>query len=378
MHTSPARLALVGIHGHGNSHLVRAQHLQRQGLATVAAVADPRPATEGMLVGDCPQFASLDELLAETEVDVVVLSTPIHTHFPLTKLAFEAGADVLLEKPPVTSREEFEELLSLSRSWGRLCQVGFQALTSGAIPLALEIVERGEIGKVTGVSGNGCWVRNLDYWSRAAWAGKRVLNGVDVVDGVVTNPLAHATSAALKLAGATRAADIASVELDLYRANDGIECDDTSVVRVRTAAGLPITVALTLAAADNKEPYVTVQGTTGRIVFFYKLDLLQVHRSGLDEPATLHTGQGHLLDDLLEVRRGEQQDLFSPLADNEGFTLVLDAVRRAPSPRLIAPSAVEWVGTGGAAHPVVRDIENLVSRAGREHRTFSELGVPWS
>ncbi|MET3720702.1 isopentenyl diphosphate isomerase/L-lactate dehydrogenase-like FMN-dependent dehydrogenase [Arthrobacter sp. UYEF21] len=62
------------------------------------------------------------------------------------------------------------------------------------------------------------------------------MDGIDVVDGVATNPLAHAAATALRIAGARTTADIASVETDLYRANE-IESDDTSVLRIRTTAG---------------------------------------------------------------------------------------------------------------------------------------------
>ena len=62
--------------------------------------------------------------------------------------------------------------------------------------------------------------------------------------GSVTNPLAHAVATALAVAGCRRLEDVESVETDLYRAN-AIDCDDTSVVRIRTTRGLEVTCALT-------------------------------------------------------------------------------------------------------------------------------------
>lgn len=371
------RLAIVGIHGHGSSHVVRAHALTRRGEATLVAVADPRPAVNLALDPGVAQFASLAELLAAVEVDVVVLCTPIHTHFKLTKLALEAGVDVLLEKPPVTSSGDFAALTEVLRATGRRCQVGFQSLGSHAISAILERVGRGEIGEVTGVSASGSWLRRREYWSRAAWAGKRTLNGVEVVDGVVTNPFAHAVATALRLAGATRVGDVASVDLDQYRAND-IDCDDTSVVRIRTSAGIPVTLALTLCAAERSEPSVTVHGTAGRIVMFYAIDVVQLFRANQDEPVTTQYGRTELLADLIAVRRDGPAALVADFADTEAFTLVLDAVRRAPEPRSIAAEYIDWVGVGAQAHPVVQGIEGWIARAGREHKTFAELGAPWA
>ena len=371
------RVAIVGIHGHGENHVKSARALARRGDVVLVAVADPRPPSAGTLDPAVARFDSLAELLKAVQVDVVVLCTPIHTHFELTKLALEAGVDVLLEKPPVTSTEDFVAIGEVLAQTGRRCQVGFQSLGSHALTAVQECIARGDIGTVTGVSASGSWLRRREYWSRAAWAGKRMLNGIEVVDGVVTNPLAHAVATALKLAGATRAKDVASVELDQYRAND-IDCDDTSVVRVQTVAGIPVTLALTLCAPERSEPTVTIHGSTGRIVVFYAIDVVQVFRDGAAEPVTTPHERTSLLQDLIRVRRGESAELVADFADTEAFTLVLDAVRTAPDPRPIAAEYVEWVDEGDQAHPVVRDIDQWIARAGREHQTFAELGAPWA
>ncbi|WP_241992495.1 Gfo/Idh/MocA family protein [Cryobacterium lactosi] len=371
------RLAIVGIHGHGSSHVRHAQELVRRGDALLVAVADPRPAGDGELGAEVRHFASLPELLDAVTVDVVVLCTPIHTHFALTKLAMEAGVDVLLEKPPVTSVADFAALAAVIEATGRRCQVGFQSLGSETIGVVRDRIAAGAIGTVTGVSASGAWLRTRSYWTRAAWAGKRVLNGIEVVDGVVTNPLAHAVATALCLAGAQRADQIASIDLDQYRAND-IACDDTSVVRVRTVAGLPITLGLTVCAPQRSEPFITVQGSSGRIVVFYTLDLVQVFQDGSPDPVTTSHGRRPLLDDLLMLRSGASAGLLADFADTEGFTLVLDAVRRASDPVPIPAAYVDWVGDGPDAHPVVQDVGTWIARAGAEHKTFAELGAPWA
>ena len=63
----------------------------------------------------------------------------------------------------------------------------------------------GEIGEVRGVSAVGTWVRTKGYFKRSRWAGKRSLDGTDVVDGVATNALAHAVATGLRIAGAALA-----------------------------------------------------------------------------------------------------------------------------------------------------------------------------
>jgi len=58
--------------------------------------------------------------------------------------------------------------------------------------------------------------------------------------------------------------------------------------------------------------------------------------------------------------------------------LVLEAVRTAPLPTPIDPAYVSWEGEGDAAHAVVEGIEEALEQAGRQHATFSELGLPWA
>ena len=201
-------------------------------------------------------YADLAEALAVVgPVDVVVIAAPIGAHFRLAEIALAHGADVLLEKPPVASLADFHRLLDTEQRTGRVVQVGFQSL--GSAGLELFESDAVDIGRVLRVGAVGAWSRTVGYWTRSPWAGRRSLGGQAVVDGVVTNPLAHAVATALAVDGCRRLDDVASVETDLYRAN-AIDADDTSVVRITTADGRVVTCALSLCAPDQREPLVHV------------------------------------------------------------------------------------------------------------------------
>ncbi len=58
--------------------------------------------------------ASFDELLADPEVEAVVIATPVPTHYALAKQALEAGKHVFVEKPPAMRAAEMEELVALA------------------------------------------------------------------------------------------------------------------------------------------------------------------------------------------------------------------------------------------------------------------------
>lgn len=374
-YSATPRVALIGVHGYGARHLDNLRRLEANGSARLVAVADPRPPAEGAVDSAVAVYGSVDELLsAGAAPDVVVIAAPIQAHAPAALAAIRAGADVYVEKPPVASMAQYEELLTAAERSGVAVQTGFQSLGSAALDRIDELLASGALGSVRGVSAKGAWVRSRGYFARSRWAGKRTLDGVDVVDGVATNPLAHAVATALRVAGARKASDVATVETDLYRAHD-IECDDTSAIRLRTAAGTVVTLALTLCAAEQTRPTVTLHGTQGTAVLYYTDDELEITTA--EGTVTEHFGRTNLLENLLE-HRAKGVPLLSPLSSSGAFMRVLDAVRLAPPPQPIDPAYVTWQGEGDDAHPVVRDIEDLLQRAGLAQATFRELDPGWA
>jgi predicted dehydrogenase len=370
--TAP-RVAVVGIHGHGASHVRNVARLAEAGRARLVAVADPLPA-EG-LPADVQVYGGLDEVLASTEVDVVIISTPIQTHVPLAELAMRAGADVLLEKPPTASLAEFEQLSAVVAETGRACQVGFQAQASTATLRLARMVAEGRFGELRGISAVGKWVRTAQYFQRARWAGRRTLDGVAVVDGAVTNPLAHSTAAALLLDGSPGADDVRSVETELFRANP-IESDDTSTVRIVTARGTTILIAVTLCALEHLEPSVIVHGSKGRAVLRYASDTREIHEGSCT--TVTKSERYDLLENLLEHRADPAVPLYCPLSATGGFTKVVEAVRVAEAPAEIPAALVRWEGEGLERHPIVVDVETWIDRASDELALFSEIRAPWT
>ncbi|TDV57563.1 Gfo/Idh/MocA family protein [Actinophytocola oryzae] len=363
------RVAIVGARGHGASYFDRLDRLASAGLARLVAVADPRP--PGPLatrLNGATWHDSLAELLADpgARPEVVVVATPTHTHSELAVAAMRAGCDVLLEKPPTPSLAEFEQVRAAAAETGRLCQIGFQTYGSAAVEAVRRIVADGEIGTVTGFGAVGTWVRTAGYWARSAWAGRRRMDGRDVVDGVVTNPLAHAVATALLVAGA----GVAEVETDLYRAND-IEADDTSSGVVTLEDGRRLGFGFTLCAPSRSPALVLVHGSKGTLRLAYESDTVEV------AGRTLPFGRVDLLEDLVTARETGRRPRC-PVEDTAGFTHVVEAVRAAKDPTPIAGEHVSWEGDGDDRHPVVTDVETWCLRAATEGATFATLGAPWT
>ncbi|MEZ7128005.1 DUF6807 family protein [Nonomuraea sp. AD125B] len=365
------KVVLAGANGHGRHHLGNLRALAAQGLVELVGICDVRPVEVDF--GTPLQSPDLGELIEKTGAEFTIICTPIHTHADLAVTALRAGSHVLLEKPPAPSPEEHRRIAAAVEETGRALQVGFQSLGSAAVPALRELIASGALGTVRGIGGAGAWERPAAYFTRSAWAGKRRLNGVDVVDGALTNPFAHAVATALALTDS----GVAGIETELYHANP-IESDDTSCVRIRLDDGLTITIAVSLCAAERHEPYLVVHGDRGRATLVYTQDQLRVEHADGSVTTTVHERAG-LLENLIDhVRTGAE--LLVPLARTEAFTQVLDAVRRAPEPLPIPErhQVAERDAAGEVVRRLLPGIAELTARSADELALYSELDAPWS
>ncbi len=364
------RVAQVGARGFGLVHLARVDRLAVLGRCDLVAVADPAGPAEGRAV---PSYDSLTELLANHQVDVVQIATPIGTHMALAAEALAAGADVVLEKPPVASLADYYELVAARDRAGRAVQIGFQSLGSDAIERMAEIAAT-ELGELQQVRAYGAWLRTVAYFTRSPWAGKRRLNGARVADGVGTNALAHSIATACAIVGLTDIGDVERVETELYHAHP-TESDDTSWYRIVRRSGVPVTAALTLVAPDQQNPTVTLVGSQGRAELSYTTDEITVT---IGDDVRYETAQRvDLLENLIDHRQ-HGTPLRVPLERTLGYMAVLEATQDRPDPVQIDAQYLDWQGGGADAHPVVEDVKDWLVRSLDAGAGFLAVGAPWA
>ena len=68
-------------------------------------------------------FRTLEEMLADDKVELVIVNTPNYTHFEYAKKALEAGKHVIVEKPFTVTIKEGKELILLAKEKGLLLSV---------------------------------------------------------------------------------------------------------------------------------------------------------------------------------------------------------------------------------------------------------------
>ena len=92
------------------------------------------------------RYANYDELLANKDIDAVVISTPDHWHALLGVAAVRAGKDVYLQKPASLTIAEGRTMSNAVLASGRILQIGSQQRSTPQFRYAAELVRNGRIG----------------------------------------------------------------------------------------------------------------------------------------------------------------------------------------------------------------------------------------
>ncbi len=97
------------------------------------------------------------EVLDNPDVDAVVIASPDHWHTLQGIYACQAGKDVYVEKPMCHTVEEGKRFVDFVDSTNRIVQVGHQQRSMTNFQKAVEMVQSGEIGKVTSARCINVW-----------------------------------------------------------------------------------------------------------------------------------------------------------------------------------------------------------------------------
>ena len=141
-------IALVGL-GYWGPNLARNLALVEGGrLHTLCDAQPDRLARIGRQYPGAQTTGDYASVLADPEVDAVVLATPVSTHYALASQALEAGKHVFVEKPLAATSAEAEALVEQADAARRTLMVGHVFLYNSAVRRMREYIDSGELGEV--------------------------------------------------------------------------------------------------------------------------------------------------------------------------------------------------------------------------------------
>jgi predicted dehydrogenase len=114
--------------------------------------------------------ASLEEALADPEVEAVVIATPVPTHAAIARQSLEAGRHVFVEKPLAQSTDDAESVVAAARDAGRTLMVGHLLEYHPGLERLKTVADSGELGRLHYIYGNRLNLGKLRADENALWS----------------------------------------------------------------------------------------------------------------------------------------------------------------------------------------------------------------
>ncbi|MEX0885773.1 MAG: Gfo/Idh/MocA family oxidoreductase [Phycisphaeraceae bacterium] len=118
---------------------------------TVAAVYDPnagRCQSSAEALG-CTAHASLETMLADPDVELVIVASPNAHHAPQAEQALRAGKHVLCEKPFGLTVADVDAMIAASEASGKVLQPFQQRRYAPDIRKVMDVISSGVLGEIT-------------------------------------------------------------------------------------------------------------------------------------------------------------------------------------------------------------------------------------
>ena len=146
------RVAVVGLGKMGLSHMALVRVHPK---VELAAVCDASSYVLGVLEKNTGvrTFGDYSRMLAEVDLDAVIIATPSSSHAGMVREALDRGLHVFCEKPFTLSVEESLELADTAKSRGLVSQVGYHNRFIGAFSEVKRLIDAGAIGDINHILG---------------------------------------------------------------------------------------------------------------------------------------------------------------------------------------------------------------------------------
>jgi len=242
------RVGLIGFGYAGKTFhapLIRAT----PGLELAAVASSDAGKVRAALGADAVVFSRADELIAQADIDLVVVASPNATHVELATAALEAGKHVVVDKPFTADTAQAMQLAALASQRGRLLSVFHNRRWDSTTRTASKLLASGMLGEIRYAAMHYDRFRPqpVDRWKERAEAG----------GGLWMDLGPHLLDEALCYFGPPLA-----IQADIAAVRPGAGADDSFHARLRYADGLRVDLQASMLGALPR-PRLLLQGTRG-------------------------------------------------------------------------------------------------------------------
>ncbi len=176
-------LAIIGYGGQGAWHAGHALKSDVVALAGIYDIAENR--MNAARDSGIKTYSSLDEILADPAVDIVLCATPNDVHKDIVVSSLLAGKNVICEKPVALSVSDFDEMLAAQKKSGKLFSVHQNRRWDVDYLAIKSLIESGEIGETINIESRIHGSRGIpsDWRCHKPYGGGMILDwGVHLID----------------------------------------------------------------------------------------------------------------------------------------------------------------------------------------------------
>lgn len=250
------RFALAGCGRIAQKHFsALKEHADRAELVGVCDV-DSKALDAAVKQTHAKPYANLPALLADTNADIVVLTTPSGLHPQETVDVAATGRHVMTEKPMATRWHDGLRMVKACDDANVRLFVVKQNRSNATLQLVKQAVEQGRFGRIYMVNVNVFWTRPQEYYDSASWRGTWEFDG-----GALMNQASHYVDLLDWLIG-----PIESLQAYTATLARNIEVEDTGVLSIKWRSGALGSMNVTmLTYPENLEGSITIIGEKGTV-----------------------------------------------------------------------------------------------------------------
>ncbi len=200
-------------------------------------------------------YETIDDVLADKQVDVVCVCTPSGTHAELAVRSLNAGMNVVVEKPMALNTADCDKIIEAAEKSGAKITVISQLRTADDVNRAREIVQSGALGKLVLCDLHMKYYRSKEYYNNS-WRGTKKMDG----GGALMNQGIHGVDLLQYIVGPVK--NIKSICRTLLH---DIEVEDTAVAVVEYENGALGIIEATTAINPSYDREMKIHGSKGCI-----------------------------------------------------------------------------------------------------------------
>ena len=202
-------------------------------------------------------YYSLDEMLANPEIDVVNVALPNHLHHDAVLKCAAAKKHVLTEKPPAMTLHETDAMIAACRTAGVKFGCTVQCRIRRAVQAMKRAVDGGRFGRLLHADAIMKWYRSAEYYHSDAWRMSRRSGA-----GVTVQQAFHYIDLLQYLVGPARQVQARMTNI----AHPGIALEDSVLAFVDFACGAQGVVEASTALWPGTDVRIEINGTNGTAI----------------------------------------------------------------------------------------------------------------